>query len=69
MVKRYIPKCRRLTAKKVRRKRLKKKARQNFTVQYTWHGCDIVFDNVLTPTEYEIVRQGLHQRFQNLTIV
>jgi len=47
MRKRYIPNCRLLASPKVRRKRLEKKARHNFTVVYHDILSRIVFENLV----------------------
>jgi len=62
--------CRRLTAPKVRRKRLKKKVAQNwYTVWYYGKHGVIRFDRMITDEERDILRRGIIDRLKNIELV
>jgi len=61
--------CRRLSAPKVRRKRLKKKVFQNW---YTvWYGKSrpIYFGRMITEEEHDILCRGMADRLKNVELV
>jgi len=61
--------CRRLSAPKVRRKRLKKKVFQNWYI--VWYGKlgSIRFDRIITDEECDILCRGMTDRLKNIELV